>query len=413
MMRFLTNMLRNRDVNKYSTNRGYLLSQLFQQMARPSRYSTPRFVNNSVTQRENNTEQSSGAGAKSSSVDVKGLLNLAKSGYNLAKSTGLLGSSGVTSGLSAASVAGGAPSGFTGVATGEAFGGGAAASSAPAWGSLAGAGAFVSLAAFVASKIYKSATTDKAGLDFIGGGTKYLSSGTPNWSSEHPFSNAYMQNSYVHTIPGKLGTKSSKFDYSIAAKETGSDQKIVDQTINYLDNEFSKIQSNTSVDINDAIKYAFEATNFTSGESPADMTKRVIDKVNTSIKTGVAMMPRGADYPNLPSYAKGKYVSGYELVDYDKGQGSQPAPRKYSGYDGRKPKISLGQKNVSTGVIDPNAKKIPTRNELGETNIYRVPLFSDMPTFKADPGYNSTASSGADETVEGLIERLGLPKLRP
>lgn len=193
-----------------------------------------------------------------------------------------------TSGLSAASVAGGAPAGFgsaTSAATGAGFGGGAIGGTGGG-GLISGISKFAGPAAvavgasLIGKKIYDKFTEADPMLSMYGSGRKTDSV----MVGQTPDNQKGYEKTYVR--PGGISSEAG-WDYTIASKEFKGSSEAAKQARDYLDSEFTRIQqANPDVDLNSIIAQAQDMVHFSKGESIEQWLQRVVGSVEEAVSSG-------------------------------------------------------------------------------------------------------------------------------
>jgi len=156
------------------------------------------------------------------------------------------------------------------------------------------------------------------------------------------------------SIKGGQASKAG-FDYVISAREFDGAGEAETAMRDYLDNAFTKIQDNTSVDLNKIIPYAMDGLNITDGENPQQMMDRIVNAVQDSVKTG-------------NPYGESKYITGHEQKNSIMDEYNQ---RDFD-RDGGKP---LTDDDIA-------------RNYSGN-GYYNSPVYSDIPEFEGDANYQN------------------------
>jgi len=325
------------------------------------------------------------------------LAKLGKTGYKLynkyTSGTSILGGTGANAGLSSASVSGGAPAGFTGTATGEAFAGSAA--TGPGWGALGAGSAFFALAAFNAGKIYEGFTKDHPHLSFIGSDSKYLpgSIGGADGSNSYETAKAITPNHGGY--PSRAG-----FDFVISAKDFEGAHEAAVKLRDYFDEVFTEIQGNTSVNINDVIRYANTDLNFKKGETPLEMATKLVNSTQEGIQTGKAI---------APLYSKdGQYISSTKKQNtYD--AGNEKFEQTYNSGSVKGRDLADAEQVINA------TKNVSGRDRADAMNVatnYLEPIYSDIPTFQGDANYEIQEFSPAINGSGSMANSTGFKKLK-
>jgi len=254
---------------------------------------------------------------------------------------------------------------MTGAEAGTAVGLNTTAASPGILASLPTAGA-LAFGAWTASKILEGFTNDNPHISFQGNKIKYGTRTKGINRDEKPYTTVGENN------PNHGGHKSKAgFEYAISAKDFKGAKEVANMTRDYLDDAFTRIQSQTDVDLNKIIPYAFEGTNLKEGESPQVMADRVIEKVMGSVSSGNPYNPEG------------KYITGVE--------------QKNHLMDNSKEDTRAGTRKLTHDDI--------ARDYSGK-GYYKAPVYSDVPVFE-----------GSGQTFGDIMSNMGagevsIPKIK-
>ncbi len=307
------------------------------------------------------------------------LAKLGKTGYKLYNKYTSGGNFFGSSGTSAASTYTGSagPTVGAGTAGGNPGLAAASANTGPGWGALGAGAAFFALAAFNAGKIYEGFTGDRPAMGLIG---------------SEVFINS--KNNYK----SKAG-----FDFYISAKDFKGAHEAASLARNYLDEVFTEIQGNTSVNVNDVIKYAEFNVPFNSGGTPMDMVNTLVKEVQKGIQTGTPLTTN--DPNNNRKWKKtgklGDYRSGTKRVVNFKGRGAFDAGNNSNNNKGEFT-ANPAQKLTGRAAYD---------NEI--TKSYEnKDVWTGAPGFKGDANYEIQEFSPAINGSGSMANSTGFKKLK-